>query len=307
MSAARSQFIQSLQGLSAAASLDAITSGSTTTVVNPGVSILRRGILIAALIALETFIRDRTAELIDDLGQWPAKFEDLPQSFRDAALLDSLSHLQRYATMLKRQNENYELEITSEIKRMSSNIGPSFQFTKFIAGDYTGNISDRSLKALLGIFQIKDCWAKFRTFSSEIGLGFPSVDEVMKEVVKKRHRSAHAAAFIPSATDITGLEGKLFCLGICFDVSMSSSIELALVKWKNWADGSLDWRSAVDLYFIDKDKDKYRLKKSTAKKSIRVLSDKLDAPKFIPKGARGTTSVLVWRDEAQIPREWTLI
>lgn len=307
MSAARHQFLLDIDGLTDAVSLEVIAAGATGTTVPPGTVILRRGMLIAALIALETFVRDRTVELLQCLSRWPARFQDLPQRLRDASLLHALSDLQRYALMLKRQNEDYESEIVSELNLMASNKGPSFGFTKFVSGDYTGNISEDSLKFLLSKFQIEDCWNSFRTFSADLGFGVPSVREVLRDVVRNRHRSAHASGFAPTVADVTGLAANLVCLGICFDAAMTTSVGQSLVKWKEWSNGTTNWRDDLDIYFVDAVGSRYRLKKYGQTRAIKILDDEHQAAGCVPRPRPGRATILVTRDSSVRPIRWLIL
>lgn len=306
MSVSREQFKTALDGLMQAVALDPVASGSTQATTNLGVVVLRRGILITALIALETFVRDRTCELLQRLGLWPAQYDDLRQKFRDACLLNALPFLQRYAAMLKRQQDDYQAELIAELKKMSINDGPSFSFTKFVAGDYTGNISDSSLQEMLNTFQINDCWNSFRMFSADIGFGVPSVHELVKDVVRKRHRSAHSSGFVPASADISNLAADLLCIGLCFDIAVSTSVELALAHWREWSEGKTAWRDAVDLYFVDPFGKKYRLIKHGVKKALRVLEKSNEAASVLPRSSPGRTTILVYRDPAGKPTSWEL-
>ena len=307
MSAARSQFLSDLSGLRSAVSLEPVSTGATQTREANGTLILRRGILIAALIALETFIRTRVTELLQQLGRWPARFQDLPQDLRDAALLNALSNLQRYAAMLKRQKEDYEAEIIEQIEKMSANTGPGFEFTKFVSGDHTGNISDSSVKNLLSIFQVKGCWNSFRLFSSDIGFGVPSIEEILKDVVRKRHRSAHSAGFAPTAADISGLAGNLLCLGVCFDTSMTSTIEQALADWRKWSAGTCSWRDAVDLYILDRHGGRFRLTKHGRRKALKIIDNIDIAQALLPRPHPGHTGILIVKDATGRPESWSIL
>jgi hypothetical protein len=304
MSAARARFIESINGLNSALTLDPLAAGTGSGGEAPGIVILRRGMLVAALIALESFVRDRTTELLQHLAQWPASYDQLPQKLRDAAMLNALSHLQRYAAMLKRQEEDYEAEIISEIALMASNRGPTFGFTKFVAGDFTGNISEDSLKSLLANFQISNCWEAYRVFLADLGYGVPSVKELMNDVVRKRHRSAHVAGYVPAAADITGLPTKLICLGICFDTSMSASIQQALTRWNDWSLGMTKWRDAVDVFFVEPHGERFRLRKQGQSRALRVLDRAADSRTQIPPSRRGRIGVVVFRDTSNVPQSW---
>ena len=262
---------------------------------------------MAALIALETFIRDRTAELLLRLEKWPSRFEDLPQGLRDAALLNALSNIQKYAYMLKKQKENYEVEIIDEITKIAACRGPAFGFTKFVAGDFTGNISEEGLRSLLKTFQIQDCWNTFRVFSADIGFGVPSVQQLLIDVVQKRHRSAHAAGFAPTATDITELASSLFCLGICFDTAMTASVEQALANWQLWANRGVKWRDGVDLYLADPFKARVRITKHGQKKAYKIAECVEVVARSLPRPAPGRVSVVVFRDVAKLPKSWATL
>jgi len=237
VSLARENFLDDLNGLTSAVDMEALTSAATAGGPPQGVGVLRRGMMVASLVTLEAFVRKRTEELLVRLGSWPAQYEDLPTRFRDAAILNALPALNRYAVILKRQQEDYEAELISEIGKMSKNTGPAFAFSKYISGDFTGNISDSSLKDLLSIFQVKDCWEKFRTLSARVGFGVPSVHEIVKEIVSRRHRSAHVHGYIPASSDIIKLPADLLCIGLCFDASMTVSVEQSIFSWKKWSLG----------------------------------------------------------------------
>ncbi len=123
MSVARGEFLRSLAGISEAIALEPLAQGATSAIISPGVFVLRRGILVASLIALETFVRDRTSEALRTLERWPKSFEDLPEKLRVSARLNALSHLQKFARMLRQQDEEYETELRDEIAKMSSGHG----------------------------------------------------------------------------------------------------------------------------------------------------------------------------------------
>lgn len=307
MSLAREEFLRNIVGIGEAVNIESLAQGAVNAVLSPGILVLRKGVLVASLVALETFIRDRTAEALEGLERWPRSFEDLPDRLRMAARLDSLLYLQNFAKMLKRQGDDFELELRQEIERMSSGHGTVQRFTKFVAGDYTGNLSNDGLRDLLKSLQIRDCWSTFRIFSSEIGFGVPSVEEVLKDIVRKRHRSAHSARFSPNATDISDLSRELLCIGMCFDASVSASMAQAIAFSEKWASGDFDWRSAVNLYFIERTATKVRLKKHGRMRAICVVNDAAAAKLRVPASPLGQISVLAYRDSSGRPESWDIL
>lgn len=307
MSIARSNFLEDVRGIEEAVQLDPVSRGASTPAGNQGVAVLRRGILITSLITIERFVRDRTNELLHELGRWPARYQDLPVKLRDAAQLRSLSYLQRYAEMLRRQGDDYEEELQREISRMAKTVQSPIGFTRFITGDHTGNISDQSIKEILSMFQITDCWKSFREFSSEIGFGVPSVHETLRDIIRKRHRSAHSPNYYPTASDVSGIHRDILCIGICYDVSMTATIEQAVVNWERWRDGSCNWQDNVDAYLVYPANKNYKLKKIGSKRAIRFLESADDARKYTPLSNSGRISVLITSSDTARPTSWQIL
>ncbi|WP_159874209.1 hypothetical protein [Novosphingobium sp. 9U] len=307
MSIARSQFLANLAGIGQAINLEPLAQGAMGTSLPPGIFVLRRGVLVASLIALETFVRERTVEVLRNLERWPKSFEDLPEKLRLAARLDALSYLHNFARMLKRQGDDFEAEVQAEITKMASGHGTVQQFTKFVAGDYTGNLSDSGLKDLLASLQVSDCWTTFRAFSAEIGLGVPSVQEVVKGIVRKRHRSAHSATYAPTATEVSSLQDDLLCIALCFDVSISASLEQAIAMADDWALGRCSWRAGVILYIAKPYDRRMRLYKYGQSRALRIANQVGDFRALIPRPPAGQIAVLVEQNASARPHTWQIL
>lgn len=307
MSVARSDFLRNLDGIVQAIGLEAVAQGALGTAIPPSLFVLRRGILVTGLIALETFVRERTVEALGTLERWPRSYEELPEKLRTAARLNALSHLQSFARMLKRQDDDYEYELKAEIAKMASGDGTVLRFTKFVAGDYTGNISDAGLKELLSNLQVENCWNTFRIFAGQAGIGVPSVQEIVKSTVRKRHRSAHSSTYSPTATEIAELPLNLLCIALCFDVSISASMEQALVDSARWARGELAWSDAVNLYFTQPHHGRFRLLKAGATRAMRIVDTFADAKAIVPRAAVGSIAVLVEHDTSGRPVVWAIL
>lgn len=306
MSASRQAFLADIAGIRSALALDPLATGAVGTADPPAVIVLRRGILIAALIAFETFVRQRCIELLAELQNWPADYDDLPTKFRESALLHALPNLHSYAKMMKRQGDDYQKEIVDEIKLASGTNGPVYGFTRHMVGDLTGNISADSLKELLSSFCVRDCWNTFRLLSADTGFGVPSVEEILKGLVRKRHRSAHVAGFSPSLNDTQSLPKELTCLGFCFDAAMTASLRRAIHSWQEWKDNNVVWRSHVHVYFVDKSHQRYRLLKLGRTKALRLADSEADAASAVPATKNGEATLVVFRDQTLVPYSWSI-
>ena len=51
---------------------------------------------------------------------------------------------------------------------------------------------------------------------------------------------------------------------MCFDTSMTVSVEQALGNWRDWSDGKVEWREHLDLSFIDGQVPRLRVSRKVA-------------------------------------------
>ena len=305
MSAAREIFLRDVRELRAAISLPSLTEASSAS-SQPGVGVLRRGAAITGLVMLETFVRDRTNEILDELRSWPAHYEDFPARFRRRATIDALGHLEKYARMLKRQGGDFEQEIIEQASLIASMSPPAFRFTKHIAGDYTGNLSARGAEELLRVFQVKDCWKSMHLLSTDVGFGVPSVHEVLKSVVRNRHQSAHSPGYSPAAQDVLQLPENLRLVAICVDAAISASVRVALHRPQIWNSSDFDWRSTLEIFFLIPSGSKFRLIRRGARKATRILNSTVSARTSLPRKAPTITRLLVEQGPDQRPVAWDI-
>lgn len=305
MSDARKNFLGEISALQDAVSMSTVGTPMGLS-IDLGVSVLRRGAAIAGLVMLEAFIRDRTEEVLIELGRWPAQYVDLPERFRRRATIEALPNIEKYARMLRRNDEDYEAEILREANRIASMSPPTFQFTRFVVGDYTGNISEDGIQELLKVFQIKDCWNSMTALSREIGLGVPSLREVLKAVIRNRHQSAHQIGYTPAAADVLELPLNLRLIGICIDAALTASIRMALDNWRLWVSESFEWKSGLEIYFVSESGNKFRIVKRGHKRAIRIVDEVLEAKSYLPRRVPGLARLLVEQSKDGRPKTWDI-
>lgn len=305
MSEARRKLHAELVALEQATSNSSVIGGATTGATS-GESVLRRGACITALVMLEAFLRDRTEEILGEFQSWPASFDDLPKRLRSRATIEALPHIEKFAKMLKRQDEDFEALIFDQVGKMSSANPPSILFTKFVAGDYTGNISEMSVEDLLKALQIKDCWNGFRKLGADVGIGVPSVKEILRTIVRNRHRSAHVSGFNPTASDVGQLPQGIRLIAICIDAAMSASARAAISDWRAWTDDRFDWLSCLDLYFVEPSKGRYKLMRKGASRAVKIVDQPASAAAHLPHNRSGTVRLLVVKGQDGTPVSWSL-
>ena len=268
---------------------------------------LRRGAAVTGQIMLEGFVRQRVEEVLLNLQQWPAQYDDLPQRFQDRAILDALPNIEKYGKMLKRQQGDYATEIVAELKKMVSIAAPNFGFTKFMAGDYTGNLSEEGLRELLSVFQVKDCWNAMHSLSVDVGFGVPSVREVLRSIVNNRHQSAHVSSFSPSATDVLELPHNLRLIGVCVDAALAASVHASIRNWQEWVSSDFNWLQQIEVYILRSHGSRFRLTKIGSKRAIRILQRPSDASSSLLKRDLGKVKLVVQLGKDGRPWAWDIL
>lgn len=302
MSAARHDFCTALTGLREALQLDPIANAASGHGNASGATILRRGLLIAGLVTLESFVRRRTEELLIELAAWPGSFNSLPEKLKYQALIEAPNRLHRYAKVLRRQGGDFESEVTTELTKMSRTTGPSYGFSKYIAGDFTGNLSEEGLRDLLACFLIKDVWPNFHTLSSSIGFGAPSIRVLLNNVIQRRHKSAHDPAYVPATSDVQSLDEDVLILAICFDTAISASVKLALQG--SWSVDQVEWLNAIEIFSLEKAGAKIRICKPTGQRALKIADNDGAARTFIASKVSKKTKLVVMKSPAGLPSSW---
>ncbi len=305
MSGARSTYIREIAALATAVSSPNVGTASPV-LSDPGAAVLRRGAAVTGQIMLESFVRQRVEEVLLDLQQWPAQYDDLPQRFRDRAILDALPNIEKYGKLLKRQQGDYVTEIVEELEKLVSIAAPNFRFTKFMAGDYTGNLSDEGLKELLSVFQVKDCWNAMHSLSVDVGFGVPSVREVVRSIVNNRHRSAHVGSFSPSASDVLELPQNLRLIGVCVDAALAASVHTSVRNWQEWVSSDFNWLQQIELYILRSHGSRLRLTKRGSKRAIRILQKASDASASLLRRDLGKVRLVVQLGNDGRPWTWDI-
>ena len=303
MSLARATYMNEINALSSAVLNSSVGTGATLFVDLEG-AVLRRGAAITGQIMLESFVRERVEEVLEKMQSWPAGYDDLPRRFQDRAIIEALSNIEKYARMIKRVNGNYRTEVVAELGKLTSISAPNLQFTKFVAGDYTGNLSDSNLQSLLGDLQVKDCWRRMQVLSTDIGFGVPSVQEVLRSVVNNRHRSAHVSGFSPSAVDVLELPQNLRLIGICVDAALTASIQCAVNNWRRWVADDFDWLKEVVVYFLLPQHGRYRFIEKSGRRALRICEGLQEAREYLPKRNVGKVRLLVQLGGDGRPAGW---
>lgn len=306
MSQARANFLKDISALESAVAFPGV-SDTTRPATDEGVAVLRRGVAISALVMLEAFIRGRTEEVLSDLERWPARYEDLPESFRRRATIDALPLLEKYARQLRRDGDDFEGEVIAQAGRIAKMNPPAFMFTKFIAGDYVGNISESSVSGLLKAFQVVDCWNSFRIFAQNVGVGVPSVDQIFLDLVRNRHRSAHVSSHRLTASDMEELPDNVRLIAICFDAALSVSGCVAVNDWRKWSSSNFRWLQYVDIFFVDRAASKYRLIRSGSSRALRIFNSFDEVRSGLPRAKRARSQLILLRRTDQRPVAWNIV
>ena len=223
MSAARTAFLDRLSLLRAGLSEPVTTSGNPTEIKRNGIaSVFRNGLAILIYATTESFIRERTAEILCSFNNMAVKFGGLPEKLRSAVTMGALKGVLARAKYETPSNRvSWVLSKLSPIAQASVNVAALSEFS--FAHEHS-NVSADEVAEILTAFGISSGWTCITGLSKRVGLGgIPDYKTAFEEMAKRRHSAAHDVATHTAHGDL--LASLDAALGVCigFDILLSEA------------------------------------------------------------------------------------
>lgn len=265
--------------------------------------VLRNGLAVYALAALERFLRERVAELSIALTSHShLKFGDLSEPLRTRIAVDSLEAL---SSELRRSLDPLSkvASIVAMGESLASLRSSQIKFSEFAFQWPGSNVRGEDLELSLRALGYKNPWGQLSEVVSrtKCGNGAPTI---FRGLVDRRHSAAHDAGHTVSAIEVRSLHRDLLTLALCFDALFSDAVRcLVAGDLAATADTS---RLVVTWVEKPQNAKKYRVK--SALKRPRTFATFDDAVHFVvardQKVGKGT--LVVFQDSSGVIADWRL-
>ncbi|HIF20703.1 MAG TPA: hypothetical protein EYQ27_02065, partial [Gemmatimonadetes bacterium] len=238
---------------------------------NESAKLIRNGLMVVGVAALEDFIRARLDELTTFIPTLGRPFGDLPDAMRRAAtsgvLKSASGHLQR---VWKASGEDLIAKAQGVALDVASTGGPGYTLSQYTFGHTSSNLSSYLVKDMGLSFHLSDPWGQIGEVARRVGLGSPSHAEAFDQSLRNRHAAAHDADASTQPTDLTAFVQHALGIAIGTDAVFSRAARLI-------ANGSLPSKDniapTIAIRFIGEGADGFWREKPEAGRTYRRNTD----------------------------------
>lgn len=196
-----------------------VDKAPSDSVHNRRASMLRQGLAVLTFSAMETFIRERTGEVLLALGGSGLAFADLSPALQNAATLGALDGV-RFRT-------KFQLP-ADRVSWLVANVAPIASATVTVNGlsplsfgNDASNLAEDDVRDILKAFGVADPWSQITSLTRRLGIALLNSEEEFKAVRQRRHASAHALNSQVQYSDIINSVKATLAMCMTFDLLLS--------------------------------------------------------------------------------------
>lgn len=280
---------------------------------NKRAAMLRQGLAVLTFSAVETFIRERTAEVLGSLTNTRLTFSDLSPA------------LQKATTMGAMEGVRFRLKLQPSADKVSwlvSNLAPIAAATTNIRGlsghsfGYSAsNLSEDDVRDILKAFGVEAPWNEMTLLTRRIGWALLSCESEFEAIKTRRHASAHALTSQVPYVDLLNSLSSSLAICLAFDLLLSHCVAQHNRKRVPGVGGvPRVLQSGIKLVFVTPHvrPNSFALRREQApppspvlrRPTVRVFDSELDAVTFGASYIVSRYSQLVALDSTSTPTKW---
>lgn len=276
-------------------------------------SMLRQGLAVLAFATMESFVRERTGELLRSFSNPLLRFTDLSPALQRATTLGALEGI-RFRLKLQPAQEkvNWLVGALAPVASATSNLA---QLSTHSFGQAASNLIEDDVQEILKAFGVKDPWKQITELSRRLGIGALDSRSEFIAIKERRHDSAHALSANVLHPDLEGSLRSVLAICIGFDLLISHAKGLTNLKLgPGTGNHPLIAHSDVKLLFVNQQPGsakRFSVRTEQLpppapilKRPIRVLPDVSSAMTFARSYASERKFQVVLLDSISTPRDW---
>ncbi|MBB5271303.1 HEPN domain-containing protein [Quisquiliibacterium transsilvanicum] len=188
---------------------------------NARARMLRQGLAVLVFSTVETFIRERTGEVLRSFTNPALVFADLPLPLQKAVTLDALEGV-RFRLKLQ-PAANRIAWIVAKLAPISGAMTNVQGLSDHSFGHSASNIGEDDVKAILRSFGVDTPWAQITSLTARFGIATLDAEAEFKSIKERRHSSAHALTGQVLYADLQNSVKSSLAICLAFDLLLSHS------------------------------------------------------------------------------------
>lgn len=272
---------------------------------NESARLLRNGLMVVGVAALEDFLKGRTQEVLRYVSASGLPFGALPPKLQHAATLGAVRSASGHLSKVWRSlGDDLMGNVQAVAVDVASTTGPTFALSAYSLGFENSNLTSHSVKEIGGAFGLNDPWRQIGRVAQRVGLSSPSHEEAFGQAMRNRHLAAHQAAARTEPTDLSAFVRHAKGIALGFDAIVSRAARLLVEDTSRFlrSDGLVD--GGLRIRFFDEGADGYWRDIPESKATHRKAKTRSPLDAEALTRARRNQELWVVRDASKIPFEW---
>ncbi|WP_221434467.1 hypothetical protein [Xanthomonas arboricola] len=260
---------------------------------------------------MESFIRNRTAEVLQSFDGGIVTFLDLSESLQKAVTIGAIDGI---SARLKAQDKALQVTwLMNEVGVVASAATSLSTFSRYSFGHAKSNISEDDVANILGAFGVSSCWKNIGDLASRSGSSLPDAKEEFIAIKKRRHSSAHVVSGAVPHADLKQSLVSVRVICLAFDLLISKSLRLANSSaFPGVGAHPKLTHNGVELIFTEPRAAKFAVVRETRpppsppvlRPTLRLTADSASAEVYASSYAASRGVSLVIKDASGRPENW---
>lgn len=276
-------------------------------------SMLRQGLAVLTFATMESFVRARTAELLEAFSNPSLLFSDLLPSLQRATTIGALEGI-RFRLKLQPIQEkiNWLVGALAPVASATSNLS---RLSMHSFGQAASNLTEDDVSDILKAFGINSPWVQITELSRRLGVGTLDCRSEFIAIKDRRHDSAHALSSNVLHPDLEGSFRSVLAICIGFDLLLSHAQGLINARLgPGTGNRRAMCHSDVNLLFVAplvRAPQRFAVRNeqlsppaSAVKRAVRILPDEPSAVLFALNYAASRKLQVVVLDGSSTPQDW---
>lgn len=206
----------------------ALIDTAVTVEHNLRAAMLRQGLAVLVFATMESFIRERTGELLKSFTNPQLAFSDLLPALQRATTIGALEGI-RFRLKLQRAQDkiNWLVGALAPVATATSNLA---QLSTYSFGQAASNLVEDDVSDILKAFGVQSPWVQITELSSRLGVATLDCQSEFIKIKERRHDSAHALTANVLHPDLEGSLRSALAICIGFDLLLSHAQRLINFK-----------------------------------------------------------------------------
>lgn len=280
---------------------------------NRRASMLRQGLAVVVFATMESFIRERTRELLQSFSNPQLVFSDLLPPLQKATTIGALEGIRFRLKLQPAQDKiNWLVGALAPVASATTTLA---QLSAHSFGQAASNLAEDDVSEILKAFGVQNPWAQITELSRRLGVGTLDCQSEFVTIKERRHDSAHALTANVLHPDLASSLRSALAICIGFDLLLSHAQRLTNDKLGPNKDNRPAMKHTdVQLVFVAPKPglaDRFIVRKEqlpppapTLRRALRILPDLPSAVTFA-RGYAGPRGIqLVVLDSTSTPSDW---